>query len=211
MGLRAGTMQPVARSRTALLASLLALAAGGVTAGAANPSHPAALPGLMVGSAPWGPNNGLYLRQRLKAIGLHALSREGVVVHIHEHLDLVVNGRVLRPGLPAYVGINFDAPFIAELHTHDTSGIIHVESPTVRTFMLGDFFDVWGLRFSSRCLGGYCANGEKRVWAFVNGRRIVTDPRKIVLRGHQEIVVAFGTFASIPKPIPTAYPFPQGY
>jgi hypothetical protein len=203
-------MEPVTRSRIALLALVLALTAAGATSGAAAPSRPAALPGVMVGPAPWGPNNGLYLRQRLKAIGLHALAAEGVVLHIHEHLDMVVNGRVQR-GLPAYIGINFQGPFIAELHTHDTSGIIHVESPTVRKFTLGDFFDVWGLRFSSRCLGSYCANGKKHVWAFVNGRRIVTDPREIVLRSHQEIVVAFGTFASIPKPIPTSYPFPQGY
>jgi hypothetical protein len=205
-------MQPVARSRIALLTLVLvlAVAAAAATSGAAAPTRPAALPGLMVGPAPWGANNGLYLKQRLKAIGLHALPQEGLVMHIHEHLDIVVNGRVLH-GLPAYIGINLQAQFIAELHTHDTSGIIHVESPTVRTFTLGNFFDVWGLRFSSRCLGSYCAKGAKVIWAFVNGKRILTDPRKIVLRSHQEIVVAYGTFASIPKPIPTTYPFPQGY
>jgi hypothetical protein len=32
------------------------------------------------------------------------------------------------------------------LHTHDTSGIIHVESPTVRSFTLGEFVDLWGGR-----------------------------------------------------------------
>jgi hypothetical protein len=198
------------RASTALIAFLMAVAAGAVTAGAAAPSHPAALPGVMVGPAPWGPNNGIYLRQRLKAIGLHALSREGLVMHIHEHLDIVVNGRILR-GLPAYVGINFQGPFIAELHTHDTSGIIHVESPTVRKFTLGNFFDVWGLRFSSRCLGSYCVTGKKGIWVWVNGKQVPTDPRQIALRSHQEIVVAYGTLASVPKPIPHSYPFPQGY
>jgi len=203
-------LQPVARSRLALLALVLAIAAAGATSGAAAPTRPAALPGLMVGPAPWGPNNGLYLKQRLKAIGLHALAAEGVVLHIHEHLDIVVNGRVLR-GLPAGLGIDAQGRFIAELHTHDTSGIIHVESPKVRKFTLGNFFDVWGLRFSSRCLGSYCATGKKGIWVWVNGKQVRTDPRKILLRSHQEVVVAFGTFASIPKPIPTAYPFPQGY
>jgi hypothetical protein len=202
-------MEPVARSRIALLVLVPALAAAGATSGAAAPTR-ASLPGLMVGPAPWGPNNGRYLRQRLKAIGLHALSKEGLALHTHQHLDIVVDGRILG-GLPAYIGINFQAPFIAELHTHDTSGIVHVESPTVRTFTLGDFFDVWGLRFSSRCLGGYCARGQKGIWAWVNGKRVRTDPRKIVLRSHQEIVVAYGTLASVPKPIPTTYPFPAGY
>jgi len=196
-------MQPVTRSRITLLTLVLALGAAGATSGAAAPNRSAALPGLMVGPAPWGPNNGVYLRRRLKAIGLHALPAEALVLHIHQHLDIVVNGRVLR-GLPAYIGINIQGRFITELHTHDTSGIIHVESPTVRKFTLGNFFDVWGLRLSSSCLGSYCAKQQKRIWAFVNGKRIITDPRKIVLRDHEEIVVAYGTLASIPRPIPTS-------
>jgi hypothetical protein len=197
--------------RTALLAVALAVLAAGAGADAAVSSRTAALPGLMVGRAPWSANNGRYLRQRLKAIGLHALPTEGLRVHIHEHLDVVVNGK-LYP-VPALIGINVPQRFIAELHTHDQSGIVHVESPTVRTFTLGNFFDVWGLRFSSRCLGGYCANGARHVNVWVNGKRVRTDPRKILLLSHQEIVVAYGTLASIKPlgPIPASYPFPQGY
>jgi hypothetical protein len=202
----------VARPRIALIALLLTLGAVGATSGSASLSAPTALPGLMVGPAPWGPNNGLYLRQRLKAIGLHALPAEGVALHIHVHLDIVVNGRVLN-GLPALIGINVNEQFITELHTHDTTGIVHVESPNVRTFTLGQFFDVWGLRLTSQRLGGYLASGKKQIWVWVNGKRVRTDPRKIALRSHQEIVVAYGTPASIrvPGPIPSTYPFPQGY
>jgi hypothetical protein len=204
-------MQPMARSRIALLALVIALAAAGATSGAAAPTRPAALPGLMVGGAPWGADNGLYLRQRLKAIGLHALPAEGVALHIHAHLDIAVNGRLYR--VPALIGINVDQGFITELHTHDQSGIIHVESPTVRRFTLGQFFDVWGLRFSSRCLGAYCASGAKQIRVWVDAKRIRTDPRGIVLRAHQEIVVAYGTLASVRTlgPVPATYPFPQGY
>ena len=199
------------RRRIAVLAVALAVVAAGATAGEAVSSRHAQLPGLMVGKVPWAANNGVGLRQRLKAIGLHALPTEGVRVHIHEHLDVVVNGK-LYP-VPALIGINVGERFITELHTHDESGIIHVESPTNRTFTLGDFFDVWGLRFSKQCLGGYCSNGPKHVYVWVNARRVHSDPRKIVLLRHQEIVVVYGTLASI-KPlgsIPAAYPFPQGY
>jgi hypothetical protein len=190
------------------LALLTAAAAEGSTARAP-------LPGLITSKLPWSANDGSSLRARLKAIGLHALSREGVTVHIHQHLDIVINGRVLR-GLPPYIGIHIDEQhpsrsFITEIHTHDQSGIIHVESPTVRTFTLGDFFDVWGVRFSSRCLGGYCANGSQKIYVWVNAKRVRTDPREIVLKSHQEIVVAYGTLASVPKPLPPSYPFPQGY
>ena len=45
---------------------------------------------------------------------------------------------------------------------------------------------------------------------FVNGLEWLGDPRAIALRRHSEIVVAYGTYASIPKPIPPAYPFPPG-
>jgi hypothetical protein len=201
----------VARSRIVLPALVLALAAVAAASGRAVSSTPASLPGLMVGSAPWGPNDGLYLRQRLKAIGLHALPAEGVALHIHAHLDLAVNGR-LYP-VPALIGINVDQRFLAELHTHDQSGIIHVESPNVRKFTLGQFFAVWGLRFTSRCLGGYCASGKKQLWVWVNAKRVRTDPRKITLRAHQEIVVAYGTLPSVRAlgPVPARYPFPRGY
>ena len=132
-------------------------------------------------------------------------------VHIHQHLFVVVNGRITP--VPAYIGINIRQRFLAELHTHDTSGIIHVESPTVRTFTLGNFFDVWGLRFTSKCLGGYCASGQKQVMVWVNAKRVKTDPRKVVLKSHQSIVVAYGTPASLKHlgPIPATYDFPNGY
>jgi hypothetical protein len=83
----------------------------------------------------------------------------------------------------------------------------------VRTFTLGQFFDVWGLRFSSHCLGGYCAHGQKSVMVWVNGKRLKTDPRAVVLKSHQSIVVAYGTPASLKPlgPIPKTYPFPKGY
>lgn len=163
----------------------------------------------MVGKAPWPANNGALLAARLKALGLPALKAEGSVQHTHEHIDIVVNGRLLV--VPQYIGINFNDQFLAELHTHDASGIIHVESPTIRLFTLADFFGVWGLRFTPSCLGGYCTKGSKRIWVWVNAKRFRGDPRKIALLSHREIVVAYGTFASVPKPLPQTFPFPPGY
>jgi len=186
--------------------------AASVAASGPAASPRATLPGVMVGKAPWPANDGKDLRARLKAIGLDALPAEAFAEHIHVHLDIVINGRVLS-GLPALIGINIPSRFITEIHTHDTTGIIHIESPKVRKFTLGEFFDVWGLRFSSTCLGGYCASGTKHIWAWVNAKRVLTDPRKIAFKAHQEIVVAYGTPASIkvPGPIPASYPFPAGY
>ena len=192
-------------TRIASLALVLAAAAALAVSAAARESR---LPGLMTSKGPWPANNRALLHARLDAIGLPALRAEGQRLHIHQHLDIVVRGRPYR--IPAGIGIDHHARFISPLHTHDFSGIMHVESPTVRRFTLGQWFDVWGLRFSSNSLGGYRADGKERVWVFVNGKRWLGNPRQITLREHQEIVVAFGTLASIPKPVPSSFPFPPG-
>jgi hypothetical protein len=128
-------------------------------------------------------------------------------VHIHQHLDLYVDGR----GVPVPAGIGIDpAVGYAPLHTHDPSGVIHVESPTVRTYTLGQFFAVWGVRFTPSCLGGYCAGGGRQLRVYVNGRAYRGNPTNLVLEPHQELVVAFAPAAQLPSPIPSRYQFPPG-
>ena len=166
-----------------------------------------ALPGELVGHAPW-PANTSLLRGRLDALGLPALSREGAVLHTHQHLDVFVHGR--RIAVPAGIGIDAAGGFISPIHTHDASGIVHVESPAVRTFTLGQLFGVWGVRLSRRCLGGYCARGADRVRVYADGRPFVGDPRVLPLAPHAEIVVAFGTPKQLPRPLPARYAFPAG-
>jgi hypothetical protein len=184
-----------------------AVLAAAIVASAA-PGGETAPPGLMTSKAPWPANNGVPLQARLKAIGMPALTAEGSRLHIHQHLDVLIRGKGYP--IPAGIGIDKRDRFISPLHTHDFSGILHVESPTVRKYTLGQTFDVWGLRFSSSCVGGYCAKGREKVWVFVSGVRWLGDPRAIPLKQHQEIIVAYGTYASIPKPIPPFYPFPPG-
>jgi hypothetical protein len=132
---------------------------------------------------------------------------EGTAVHIHQHLDLYVDGR--KVPVPALIGIDPAVGF-APLHVHDSSGVIHVESPTVRSYTLGEFFAVWGVRFTPSCLGGYCAGGDRRLRVYVDGAPYRGDPTAITLKPHQELVVAFGTAAQLPSPIPAAYRFPPG-
>ena len=80
-------------------------------------------------------------------MGLPALTAEGEALHTHQHIDIYVDGQPVV--VPAYIGINATEGFLSPIHTHDSTGIIHVESPTVRDFTLGEFFDVWGVRFDS--------------------------------------------------------------
>lgn len=158
--------------------------------------------GLQTGPAPWNP--GLdTLPDRLEPLDLNDLTDEGQVVHIHQHLDIFVNGK--REPVAANIGI-YDGQFLTELHTHDASGIMHVESPTKRNFDLFQFIGVWGVRFDANCIGGYCK--ELTPWrVYVNGTPYQGDPRAIQLKEHQEIAIVVGT---PPAKIPSSYKFPSG-
>ena len=104
--------------------------------------------------------------------------------------------------VPALIGI-YDGQFLTQLHTHDASGIMHVESPTKRTFDLGEFFGVWGVRLTDKCIGGYCK--PKVPWTmYVNGAAYPGDPSALVLKRHQEIAIVIG---KRPKTIPASYNF----
>ena len=202
---RSGRGHHTVVTRVASLALvLLAAAALAVFASA----REAKLPGLMTSKAPWSANNRALLYARLDKIGIPALKAEGQRLHTHQHLDIVIRGRGYP--IPAGIGIDFGERFISPLHTHDFSGITHVESPTIRKFTLGQFFDVWGLRFSANCLGGYCAKGNERVWVFVNGKRWLGNPRQIALRAHQESSSHTGHWPPSRSRFPSFFPFPPG-
>ncbi|MBI3647892.1 MAG: hypothetical protein HY240_03950 [Actinobacteria bacterium] len=172
-----------------------------------SPVDPTGLPGLQDGNAPWSKGSDpTALRARLGAVGLPPLASEGNVLHIHQHLDVYVNGK--KVPVPAEIGIASDGSFIAPLHTHDASGVIHVEASTQGPFTLGEFFVVWGVKLTPDCLGGYCAKGDEKLQVYVDGELATGDPRQIRLVEHQEIVVAFGTPGQLPNPIPKSYTFP---
>jgi hypothetical protein len=175
---------------------------GGGNNTAAQVPNESQLAGLQTGPAPWNP--GLdTLPDRLAPLGLHDLSAEGSVLHIHQHLDVYVNGK--HEVVPQGIGI-YDGQFLTELHTHDTSGIMHVESPTAKNFSLGQFFGVWGVRLTPDCVGGYC-HGVTPWTVYVNGQAYQGDPAALVLRPHQEIAFVIGT---PPHKIPSTYKFPAG-
>jgi hypothetical protein len=166
---------------------------------------PATLPAELTGPAPW-PRHVDGLRARLAAMHLPALSQEGTALHIHVHLDVFVDGR--RVVVPAGIGIA--DTFISPLHTHDSTGVVHVESPTIRRFTLGEVLGVWGVRFGTGKLGGYRDGAGRMLRVYVDGRRATGDPRGIALAPHQEIVLAFDARNQLPKPVPDSFEFAPG-
>ncbi|MBI5797441.1 hypothetical protein HZA98_00875 [Candidatus Woesearchaeota archaeon] len=90
---------------------------------------------------------------------------QNVIYHIHPTLKIKINNAEVV--IPNRVG--FDGAIMRPLHTHDSSGIIHVESPCARDFTLGDFFDVWGKQFNSTCILESCADATHSFNMYVNG------------------------------------------
>jgi hypothetical protein len=155
------------------------------------------LPGMLTSNAPW-PNNTAELRDRLSILGLPPV---GGFQHIHAYLAIVIDER--RVPVPADIGLATNAE--SPLHVHEGEpGIIHVESwSTSWRATLGEFFDVWGVRLSPTCVGGYCDDGARSVRVFVDGRPYRGDPRSLPLDDHEVIVVTFGTPDEVPSPLPT--------
>jgi len=128
--------------------------------------------------------------------GLTPEPAEQLAYHVHAHLDVYVNGKPVA--VPALIGIN-DSAYLTELHTHDPSGIIHVESESAdKHYTLGTFFAEWGIFLSNRCVGAYC-QGYK--W-YVNGKQQTGPAYALQLEPHEEIVFAIGT---PPAKIPSTY------
>jgi hypothetical protein len=67
---------------------------------------------------------------------------------------------------------------MAPLHTHDNSGIIHVESTVNKNYTLGEFLNIWGLDI-----------GDKTVELTVNGK-FLRDFRDHILRDSEQIKLA---------------------
>lgn len=182
-------------ARWVVVGALMFLSACG-RSGTVDPGYSASpAPRPSTGAAPWAlPSDPLSLVQ---GAGLSPGTHEFFTFHVHAHLDVFVNGRrVLVPagigidiadpavhrrvvdGAPTYGYIKLcPRPCISPLHTHDVTGVIHIEAPAETRFTLGELFQEWGVRLDGSCVGGYC-EPEASIVVFVDGhRRPGTRPR----------------------------------
>ena len=84
------------------------------------------------------------LVRNTKAAGVPLLDEEGVATHTHTTLEVIVNGT--QKQVPAGIGIDTASGKIAALHTHDTSGLVHLESAKENdSYTLEQFLTVWGM------------------------------------------------------------------
>lgn len=139
--------------------------------------------------------------------GLPMLSSEGMVEHIHVHLDVLADGQAVP--VPANIGIDVARGGISPLHTHDASGVIHIESPVKRQFSLGEFFSEWGVSLSADNIGGLRETDGKVVRAYINGELRTGGPAAIMFNQHDEIALVYGLPQS-GESVPATYDFPAG-
>lgn len=165
------------------------------------PAGAAAMPGLQVTPPPWQPEYA-HLPARLAALKLPPSGNEEY--HIHAHLSVYVNGKQMP--VPTNIGLDEKAGVGSPMHTHQQDGVIHVEAAKAsNAFTLGAFFDVWGVRFSATQLGSYADQRTDAVRVYVNGKAS-TDPVHYVLRAHDNIVVGYGSAASVPHTVDVTWP-----
>jgi hypothetical protein len=135
---------------------------------------------------------------RVVAAGLSGAVSESSFVHYHAHLDIFVNGDP-EPVAPS-IGRHGDYVF-SPLHTHASSGMIHIEASRNQRFTLGMLFTEWGVRLTTNCVGGYC-RPRTPVSAYVDGHRVSEPMPDIVFRKGEEIALVIG---SPPSPIPSTW------
>ena len=106
--------------------------------------------------------------------------------HIHPELAIVING--VRQTIPAEIGIQ--PTCMNAIHTHDDTGVIHIESPAKKDFAIGDFFAVWGKTFNKSQILDKIADDTSVITITVNGKAVDTYERTI-MNDKDQIVITY--------------------
>lgn len=139
--------------------------------------------------------------------------------HFHAHVSLLVNAKRLAfpdaiglhyPGTESK-GMTFATLCYYHLHTHDATGLIHIEAPARTTFTLGQLFGVWGRPLSSTNVAGHGGTVKAFIaYAPTPGYSKQTGPYRqytgnlsqLQFASHQEIVLEVGPTFVYPPNIP---------
>ncbi len=178
----------------ALLAAVALGACGSNSSGTT--STPAGVvvtgPGVQTTKPPWRAEYS-QIQRRLRVLGLPSPGTEKF--HVHQLLHIYDDG-ILVP-IAANIGIDESQHVETALHTHDQTGVIHMEADKPFSATLGDLFDVWGVALGPDRVGGLHATKDEPLRVYVNGKP-VSDPAAHVLRRNDNIVIAYGSLDGVP-------------
>ncbi len=146
--------------------------------------------------------------------GIQCEGQEYSNFHIHAHLDIFIDGK--PHAVPESIGIIYRTKPVKEvmgllgnmsgegitclywMHTHDPSGIIHIEAPETRAFTLAQFFEIW----KSTAKGVPATKEAPKI--YVNGKRVNGRLEQVEIGPLAEIALVYG---KEPAAIPSSYDF----
>ena len=153
-------------------------------------SSPGATPGTTPGTTPSAPPTTTQTQSdpclTMPAKEISLTESTTLLYHIHPVLHITILGTPQI--LPDNVGRTDTV--LRPIHTHDSTGTLHVESPCLRDYTLGDFFSIWGQEFNSTCIMGHCNDGTHSVKMTVDGSPSNAF-ENLVLRDGQNIVISY--------------------
>jgi len=124
----------------------------------------------------------------LSASEINIGSHKNIALHIHSDLEIKINNQ----GFPIPADIGIQTGVMRPLHTHDSTGEIHIEGPYARDFTIGEFFQVWNKTFNSTCIFENCVGTESNntLKMSVNGQENFQF-ENYTMRDGDEIVIEF--------------------
>ncbi len=139
--------------------------------------------------------------------GVYCDASDQLSYHIHVLLTIYINGQ--QVSVPQGVGIapGSSPSCLYWLHTHDTSGIVHIESPTTRLYSLQNFLDIWQ-SFQAQQISFPTQLASSSGWTiYVNGKAVTGNFKSISLNPHDLITIMYNSPNA--KPV-TTYNWPAG-
>ncbi|HEY0755431.1 MAG TPA: hypothetical protein VGD98_15850 [Ktedonobacteraceae bacterium] len=177
---------------------LIAVVAGGTwlivrqyTSGAANTAAPQGSYQEAIFNTNYPPVDSVYCDQL-----------EGSIEHVHAYITMFINGQ--PSPLPANLGIAQASTGTSTcyywLHTHDASGVLHIESPVNEVFTFGQLRDEWDQQFVSLGFAPeLLLTSGWTIW--VNGQKYNGSLSSVPLAAHNIITLAYNSPKA--KPVTT--------
>jgi hypothetical protein len=168
-----------------IIVALVATSGSKKAASSASTSGSGAETDLLATPAPWPPQ---YAGLLNRIVGAH-FPPYGTNYHVHSVLQIYIEGKQVP--LASQIGIDQQESYLAPLHTHDSSGIIHMEATEPYPFKLSQFFTVWGVKFTPSQIGAYKAGNGNVLALYANGTQ-VANPTEYTMKPHDRLVLNYG-------------------
>jgi len=152
----------------------------------------------LIGTPTWPNHDTATGGQGQQVSGLNCLAQLSEPFHHHVQLSIFVNGQQLTVpmGLGMYQpgggksGYIYHTTCLYFVHTHDRTGIIHIESKVDQPYTLGTFFKLWGEPLTSTQIAQFTGP----VSIYINGAPDTTDQiASVPLTPGSDITLVIGT------------------